>query len=66
MTTALLLTALLVLIAAALTVLRIRRDRAARREAIRQYQRREDTPAVRRLIADLLEDINVDVARRSS
>lgn len=61
-----LLTALVVVVAVTLTVLRIRRDRAARREAIRQYQRREDTPAVRRLIADLLEDINVDVARRSS
>lgn len=62
-----LLTALLVLIAAALTVLRIRRDRAARREAIRQYQRREDTPAVRRLVADALEEINTAVfARRRS
>ena len=61
-----LLTALVVVVAVTLTALRIRRTRAARREAIRQYQRREDTPAVRQLIADLLEDINVDVARRSS
>jgi hypothetical protein len=38
--------------------------RAARREALRQYQRREQTPAVRRMVADILEDCNVH-ARRS-
>lgn len=62
MRAALILTALLVLIAAALLVLRVRRDQVARREARRQYQRREDTPAVRQLIADAIEEINVEVA----
>jgi uncharacterized membrane protein YidH (DUF202 family) len=30
-----------------------------RTEAFRQYQRREQTPEVRRMLADVLEDVNI-------
>lgn len=40
----------------------VRARQIARTEALRQYRRREESPAVRQLVADILEDCNAMAA----